>query len=176
MEQWLQDCVVERISFRDGLILDFDDHNELIISVPMRLILPATDALPAEAVTIDPDDASAWERPLFDFAGSLCTNVVWDDHGDLHVKFSSGHQIDVSPHERVTAWELFGEYHGYAACLPHGEVKNVQLDKATVEVMRRRLDRRHQPGRVLATAGRSGETDTHAQELAGHAEPSRERH
>ena len=148
IEHWLQNCVLERISFRDGLVLDFGDHNELVVFVPLRLTLPATDTLPAEVVTIDPYDAQPSERPVFDFAGSTCTSVVWDDNGDLHVKFSSGNQIDVSPDERVTAWELYGEYHGYAACLPHGEVQNVQLDRATVEVMRKRLARGQQSARA----------------------------
>jgi hypothetical protein len=161
MELWLQDCAVERVSFRDGLVLDFDNHNELVISLPLRLTRPATDTLPTEVVTVDPYAVSDYERPLFDFAGSTCTDVAWDDHGDLHVKFSSGHQIDVSPDERVTAWELYAEYYGYAACLPHGEVQYVQLDKATVEVMRKRLARRQQPARVVATAISASEADRH---------------
>jgi Family of unknown function (DUF6188) len=148
IEPWLQYCVLERITFRDGLILDFGDHNELVISAPLRLTLPATDTLPAEVVTIDPYDAPPLKRPVFDFAGSTCTSVVWDDDGDLHVKFSSGNQIDVSPDERVTAWELYGEYHGYAACLPHGEVQRVELDRATVELMRKRLARGQQSTRA----------------------------
>ena len=148
IEHWLQNCVLDRISFRDGLVLDFGDHNELVIFVPLRLTLPAMDTLPAEVVTIDPYDAPPSERPVFDFAGSTCTGVVWDDDGHLRVKFSSGNQIDVSPDERVTAWELYGEYHGYAACLPHGEVQNVQLDRATVELMRKRLARGQQSARA----------------------------
>jgi hypothetical protein len=141
IEHWLQNCVLVRISFRDGLVLDFSDHSQLVIFVPLRLTLPATDTLPPEVFTIDPHHALPEQRPLFDFAGSTCTSVVWDDDGDLHVKFSSGNQIDVSADERVTAWELYGEYYGYVACLPHGEVQNVQLDPATVELMRKRLAR-----------------------------------
>jgi Family of unknown function (DUF6188) len=148
IEHWLQYCVLDRISFRDGLVLDFGDHNELVISAPLRLTLPATDTLPDEVVTIDPYDVPPLERPIFDFAGSTCTSVVLDDDGDLHVKFSSGNQIDVSPDERVTAWELYGEYHGYAACLPHGELQYVQLDRATVELMRKRLARGQQSARA----------------------------
>jgi Family of unknown function (DUF6188) len=155
MEDWLQYRVLERISFRDGLVLDFDEHNELVISVPLRLTLPATDTLPAEVVTIDPYNASPSERPVFDFVGSTCTGVVWDENGDLQVKFSSGNQIEVSANERLTAWELYGAYHGYAACLPHGEVQNVQLDKATVDVMRRRLARERHAPQVLTTTVRS---------------------
>lgn len=150
-ELWLQDCVLERVSFREGLVLDFDDHNELVVSAPLRLTLPAMKTLPSEVVIIDPQDISAYERPLFDFAGSTCIDLVWDDHGNLYLEFSSGHQIDVSPAEHVTAWELYGEFHGYVACLRHGEVQNVQLDKTTVEVMRKRLARRQQPAHVVAT-------------------------
>jgi hypothetical protein len=148
IEEWLQYCVLERISFRDGVVLDFGDHNELVISAPLRLTLPATETMPDEVVTIDPYDVPPSERPVFDFAGSTCTSVVLDDAGDLHVKFSSGNQIDVSPDERVTAWELYGEYHGYAACLPHGEVQYVELDRTTVELMRKRLARAQQSARA----------------------------
>lgn len=40
-EQWLEGCAVQRIMFRDGLVLNFDDYNELVISVPLQLTLPA---------------------------------------------------------------------------------------------------------------------------------------
>jgi hypothetical protein len=46
------------------------------------------------------------------------------------LEFSDGHQIDVAPDDNVTAWELYGKYHGYAACLPHGKVRVVRLDVA----------------------------------------------
>lgn len=128
IEHWIQGCAVQRIMFRDGLVLNFDDDNELVVSVPIRLTLPATANAPAEVVSIDPNDPALHERPLFDFSGARCTEVAWDDSGDLHLQFSDGHQIDVSPDEKVTAWELYGKYHGYAACLAHGKVRVVRHD------------------------------------------------
>jgi hypothetical protein len=144
-EQWLQDCELVRISFREGLVLDFAGQNELVISGPLRLTLPAAGTLPTQVATIDPYGVSESARPLFDFAGSTCTDGVWDDRGDLHLEFSTGHQIDVSADEQITAWELFGEYHGYVACLPPGKVQKVELDPTTVEVMKRRLTRGNWP-------------------------------
>ncbi len=47
-EQWLEGCAVQRIMFRDGLVLNFDDYNELVISVPLQLTLPAIETSPAE--------------------------------------------------------------------------------------------------------------------------------
>lgn len=114
--------------FRDGLVLNLDDYNELVISAPIRLTLPATDGSTAGVVSVDPSHPAVGERPLFDFAGATCTGVTWDDVGDLHVEFSDGHQIDVSPDDQITAWELYGKYHGYAACLPHGNVRVVRHD------------------------------------------------
>jgi hypothetical protein len=128
IEHWIQGCAVQRIMFRDGLVLDLEDYNELVISAPIRLTLPATADSPVEVVLIDPNDPAVAERPLFDFSGATCTVVSWDDDGNLHLEFSDGHQIDVSPVEDVTAWELYGKYHGYAACLPHGKVKVVRHD------------------------------------------------
>ena len=40
-EPWIRGCLVQRIMFRDGLVLSLDD-NELVISVPFYLTLPAT--------------------------------------------------------------------------------------------------------------------------------------
>jgi hypothetical protein len=130
IEHWLEGCAVQRIMFRDGLVLNFDDDNELVISVPIRLTLPAIATAPAEVVAIDPNDPADQERPLFDFSGQKCTSVVWFDTGDLHIEFADGHQIDVPPDDRLTAWELYGKYHGYAACLPHGKVRVVRHDVA----------------------------------------------
>jgi hypothetical protein len=127
-ERWLDGCAVQRIMFRDGLVLNFDDDNELVIAVPMRLTLPAIATAPAEVVAIDPNDPADQERPLFDFSGQKCTGFVWFDTGDLHLEFSDGHQIDVPPDDDVTAWELYGKYHGYAACLSHGKVRVVRHD------------------------------------------------
>jgi hypothetical protein len=127
-ERWLEGCAVQRIMFRDGLVLNFDDDNELVIAVPMRLTLPAIATAPAEVVAIDPNDPADQERSLFDFSGQKCTGFVWFDTGDLHLEFSDGHQIDVPPDDDVTAWELYGKYHGYAACLSHGKVRVVRHD------------------------------------------------
>lgn len=128
IEHWIQGCAVQRIMFRDGLVLNFDDDNELVITAPMRLTLPAIASAPLEVVSIDPYDLAVQERPLFDFAGATCTDVMWDDSGDLHVDFSDGHGIDVPPHESRTAWELYGKYHGYAACLAKGKIRVVRHD------------------------------------------------
>ena len=38
--QWIEDCVVQRVSLRDGLVLDLDGYSELVISRPLRLTLP----------------------------------------------------------------------------------------------------------------------------------------
>lgn len=125
---WLQGCALQRIMFRDGLVLNFADDNELVISVPMRLTLPAIATAPAEVVAIDPNDPADQVRPLFDFSGQTCTGFDWFDTGDLHLAFSDGHQIDVPPDDEAPAWELYGKYHGYAACLPHGKVRVVRHD------------------------------------------------
>lgn len=125
---WIAGCVLQRIMFRDGLVLNLDDYNELVISVPLRLTLPAMDSLPAEVVVIDPNDADVHQRPLFDFAGEMCVRCGWDEGGALHLEFSDGHEIDVAPDDHVTAWELYGKHHGYAACLPHGRLRVVRHD------------------------------------------------
>lgn len=125
---WIQGCVLQRVMFRDGLVLDLDEYNELVISVPFRMTLPPTDGSPAEVVTIDPHNTAARERPLFDFAGEMCCRVLWRDNGALHLEFTDGHEIDVAPDAQGTAWELYGKYHGYAACLPGGKVRVVRHD------------------------------------------------
>lgn len=114
--------------FRDGLVLNLDDYNELVVSVPLDLTLPATKYDAAEVVTIDPQHVRNVERPLFDFAGSTCTHADCDDDGSLHLAFSDGHQIDVTADDDHTAWELYGKKHGFAACLPHGKVRVVRHD------------------------------------------------
>ena len=40
-EPWIRGCVVQRIMFRDGLVLNLDD-NELVISAAFHLTLPTT--------------------------------------------------------------------------------------------------------------------------------------
>ena len=114
--------------FRDGLVLNLDDYNELVISAPMRLTLPPAADSTAEVVSVDPGHPAVGERPLFGFSGATCTDVTWDDAGDLHLEFSDGHQIDVPPDDHITAWELYGKNHGYATCLPHGRVRVVRHD------------------------------------------------
>jgi hypothetical protein len=128
IEHWIQGCAVQRIMFRDGLVLNLEEYNELVISAPIRLTLPASATAPVEVVSIDPNDPAMPERPLFDFSGATCTHVIWGDTGDLHLEFSDGHQIDVPSDDDITAWELYGKYHGYAACLPHGKVRVVRHD------------------------------------------------
>lgn len=124
---WIEGCAVDRISFRDGLVLSLDGYNELVISVPIRLGLPPTRHQPAEVVTIDPRAASAAHRPLFDFAGTVCTDFGFDDDGALRIEFASGHRIEVSPGPGAS-WELYCKYHGYAACLGRGRVRVVRHD------------------------------------------------
>ena len=127
-QQWIEGCEVQRIMFRDGLVMNFDEYNELVIAVPMHLTLPPAGDFPMEVVRIDPQEIRDEERPLFDIAGATCTYASWDHDGDLHLEFSDGHKIDVPHSERVTAWELYGKYHGFAACLAGGEVHVVRHD------------------------------------------------
>jgi hypothetical protein len=126
-EPWIRGCVVQRIMFRAGLVLNLDD-NELVISVPFYLTLPTTTQNAEEALVIDPAYIRSEERPLFDFAGATCTHASWDEDGSLHVRFSGGHEIHAHSDEQRTAWELYGKHHGYAACLPGGRVRVVRHD------------------------------------------------
>lgn len=130
-EQWIQGCTLQRIMFRDGLVLNLDDYNELVISVPMELTLPDIGGGPSgapEVVTIDPTAVRNEQKPLFDFAGCTCTHADWDEDGSLHLQFSGGQHIDVPSNDAHTSWELYGKHHGYAACLPHGRVRVVRHD------------------------------------------------
>ena len=79
IEHWIQGCAAQRVMFRDGLVLNLEDYNELVISAPIRLTLPATATSPVEVVSVDPNDPAALLRPLFDFSGATCTDVTWDD-------------------------------------------------------------------------------------------------
>jgi len=76
LEHWIQGCAVQRIMFRDGLVLNLDDYNELVVSTPITMTLPATANSPAEVVSIDPNDLAVQEQPLFDFSGATCTDVT----------------------------------------------------------------------------------------------------
>ena len=77
-EQWIKGCVVQRIMFRDGLVLSLDAYNELIISVPFHLRLPKIANGDEEVVVVDPKAMKNEERPLFDFAGQTITHADWD--------------------------------------------------------------------------------------------------
>jgi hypothetical protein len=134
LTQWIEKCTVQRVSLRGGLVLDLDDYNELVISRPLRLTLPPIDGFPEESIVIDPLHVSAWERPLLDLAGAVCTQAVCEDDGHLHLDFSRGHRIDVDPDDGATSWELYGKHHGYMACLPHGRVRVVRHDLPEDEV------------------------------------------
>ncbi|MGV0794962.1 DUF6188 family protein [Mycolicibacterium sp. XJ1819] len=124
---WIRGCVLQRIMFRNGLVLNLDD-NELVVAAPFYLILPATPTDGEESVLIDPKAVRVEERPLFDFAGSTCTHASWDEDGGLHLRFSHGHEIHVRSDDERTAWELYGKHHGYAACLPRGRIRVVRHD------------------------------------------------
>ncbi|HZA12155.1 DUF6188 family protein [Mycobacterium sp.] len=127
-EQWIEGCEIQRIMFRDGLVLNFDEYNELVISVPLLLTLPPAGSFPVEVVRIDPHAVRDEERALFDMSGATCTYAAWDHDGDLHLELSDGHKIDVPHSDRSTSWELYGKYHGFAACLPHGKVHVIRHD------------------------------------------------
>lgn len=125
---WIEGCAVHRVALKDGLVLDLEDYNELVIWAPLRLTLPPAGDYPLEEVVIDPGDVPVSHRPLLNVAGATCTRAIYEEGGHLHLGFSSGHQIDVAGHEHLTAWELYGKYHGYMACLPHGRVRVVRHD------------------------------------------------
>jgi hypothetical protein len=126
-EPWIRGCMVQRIRFRGGLVLNLDD-NELVIAVPFYLTLPKTAIDDEEAVLIDPMLARDEHRALFAFAGSTCTHASWDEDGSLHLGLSDGHEIHAHSDRRRTAWELYGKQHGYAACLARGQVRVVRHD------------------------------------------------
>ncbi|CAA0128454.1 Uncharacterised protein [Mycolicibacterium vanbaalenii] len=128
LTQWIETCSVRRVSLDGGLVLNLEDYNELVISRPLRLSLPALGNYPAEDVMIDPNDVPNRLRPLLNFSGSVCTRSFCDDDGTLHVEFANGYRITVDPDEDFTAWELYGKRHGYMACLPHGRVRVVRHD------------------------------------------------
>ena len=126
--QWIQACEVQRVSLVGGLVLNLKDYNELVITRPLRLALPPVGAYPAEDVLVDPNDVPTYQRPLLNFAGSVCTRATCDDDGTLRVEFSNGYGFTVTADENFTAWELYGKRHGYMACLPGGRVRVVRHD------------------------------------------------
>lgn len=126
--QWIENCVVQRIGLRDGLVLNLDDYNELVITCPLRLTLPAVGQCPPEDVRIDPLDVPDYQRALLDFSGATCRHASVNDNGTLWLEFSSGHSIEVTPDPEHAAWELYGKRHGFMACLPGGRVHVVRHD------------------------------------------------
>jgi len=125
---WIEGRAVQRVSLHDGLVLNFDEYNELVISRPLRLTLPAAGEFPSEDVIIDPNDVPDVQRPLLDFSGAVCTHAACDDDGTLHLKLATGAEIEVRADKDATAWELYGKNHGFMACLPGGEVHTVRHD------------------------------------------------
>ena len=109
LTQWIENCVVQRIGLREGLVLDFEDYNELVITAPLRLTLPALGDFTAEELLIDPRSVPGIERAVLDFSGKLCTRASVDDDGTLQVEFADGHVIEVAPNSERVAWELYGK-------------------------------------------------------------------
>lgn len=133
IRQWIEQCAVQRVSLHDGLVLGLDDYNEVVISCPLQLRLPAVGQFPVEVVSIDPMNVSAMERALLDLAGEVCTDAWCGYDGTLHLGFSRGHGIEVAAAMGATAWELYGKRHGYMACLPGGRVRTVRHDLPDAE-------------------------------------------
>ena len=125
---WIDNCELRRIGLRDGLVLDFEDYNELVITGPVQLTIPPVGRLPGEVVSLDPLAVADYQRPLFDFSGATCVSSEVDDDGTLRVEFSSGHRVEVRALERRPAWELYGKRHGFMVCLPGGRVHVVRHD------------------------------------------------
>lgn len=127
-KQWIEQCTVQRVCLNEGLVLDFEDYNELVVITSLMLTLPALANFPEERVIIDPAHVAVEMRPLLDLSGAVCTSAFCDDGGALHLAFSGGQRIDVQPADAQTAWELYGKRHGYMACLPRGRVRVVRHD------------------------------------------------
>ncbi|HJT95013.1 MAG TPA: DUF6188 family protein [Mycobacterium sp.] len=125
---WIIGCMVQRVALHDGLVLDLDGYNEIVITSPLRLTLPAYGHSPGEEVTVNPADVAAYQRPVLDVAGSVCTYAACDESGALHLEFSTGEWIDVAADEHAIAWKLYGKRHGYMVCLPQGRVRAIRHD------------------------------------------------
>ncbi|MEV3905525.1 DUF6188 family protein [Mycobacterium sp. NPDC050551] len=126
--QWIENCEVQRVSLDGGLVLNLEDYNELVVTRRLLLSLPPFKEHPAEDVIIDPNKVPDHQRPLLNFAGSVCTHASCDDDGTLRIEFSNGYHFTVAADEHFTAWELYGKRHGYMACLPRGQVRVVRHD------------------------------------------------
>src|SRR5688500_16393355 len=101
--QWIENLVVQPLSVRDGLVLDFDDCNEIATSCAPWWSLTAVGTYAVEPVRIDPLCIATHERPLLDLAGAGCTQAWYSDDGGLHLGFSRGHRIDVDHRAEQTA-------------------------------------------------------------------------
>ncbi|HEX5144783.1 MAG TPA: DUF6188 family protein [Mycobacterium sp.] len=126
--QWIENCSVQRIGLRGGLVLNLDDDNELVITRPFHLHLPPVGRFSDDTVDIDPMAVPDYERPLLDFSGAVCTHAEVEDDGTLRLTFAGGHGIEVPPDEQQVAWELYGKRHGFMVCLPGGCVRVVRHD------------------------------------------------
>ncbi|EUA30383.1 DUF6188 family protein [Mycobacterium xenopi] len=107
---------------------DLDEYNELVIWGAMPLILPPAGDDIVEQVVTNSNKVPVSQRPLLNFSGSTCTVACYDEDGHLYLEFSSGRRMEVASGEHVTAWELYGKYHGYMACLLRGRVRVVRHD------------------------------------------------
>lgn len=65
---WITQCAIQRVSLHEGLVLDFDDYNELVIATAMELTLPPVGPYPEEQVVIDPHNFAPQHRALLDMA------------------------------------------------------------------------------------------------------------
>ena len=52
LDQWIERCTLQRVSLHEGLVLSFEDYNEVVISRPLRLGLPPVGPYPAEVVVL----------------------------------------------------------------------------------------------------------------------------
>ncbi len=63
-EAWIEGCPVQRIMFRDGLVISLGDYNEVVIAVPMWLTLPPAGKWPREIVCVGTTQAiCTWSSP-----------------------------------------------------------------------------------------------------------------
>ncbi|WP_018179558.1 DUF6188 family protein [Jongsikchunia kroppenstedtii] len=125
MNMWMTGLRVTRIGFDDAVLIEGQGHCELVITAPMQMSLPAVGGMPSEVVEIDPTRVIDPQRPLFTFAGKLCTSADYDEDGTLTVEFDSGHRIVVPPLPDAQSWEIYGKAFGYAVCESEGNIRVV---------------------------------------------------